>query len=213
MVIMPPNTLHIHYCHGLESGPDGYKARWMRTWATVTAPDQQMSLWNPLRSNSVARSLLYRPGAGLSRAVLSSLEACVQVQLRVLADSRPDVLVGSSWGGLVAAVLIAEGAWQGPAVLLCPALRLMERRLPALHSGPRSAERLTEALAMLPEDTRSHILLIHGTADPTIPISDSRALARDAGVRLREIEGGSHGLGVIARDGRLRECIEQVASH
>ena len=162
MVFMPPDTLHIHYCHGLESGPDGYKARCMRTWATVTAPDQQMSLWNPLRSNSVARCLLYRPGAGFSGAVLSALEACVQVQRHALAGSSPDVLVGSSWGGLVAAVLLAEGAWRGPAVLLCPALRLMERRLPALRSGPRSADHLTKALARLPEDTRSHILLVHG---------------------------------------------------
>ena len=38
--------MHIHYCHKLESGLGGYKARTMREWARVTAPDQRMSLYS-----------------------------------------------------------------------------------------------------------------------------------------------------------------------
>ncbi len=205
------SPIHIHYCHGLESGPNGYKATAMREWARVTAPDQKMSLWSPRRRNSVLRCLLRQLPARpkLDIAVSDALEACVQVHRRTLVD-QPDVLVGSSWGGLVAAVLIAEEVWTGPAVLLCPALRTMERRFPSLGVGTRSASHLIETLAELPEGVRSRMCIVHGTLDPTVPLADSRELSSRTGIRLEEIEGGSHGLGVIVEDGRLRRLVEAV---
>lgn len=203
--------LHLHYCHGLESGPGGYKVRSLQRWAQVTVPDQQMSLYNPMRRNSVLRSLLRqlprRPHRAVS--VLDSLDACVQVQVNAM--SYPDVLIGSSWGGLVAAVLIAEGLWTGPAVLLCPALRLMERRFPTLSEGARSAGALTSAMALLPDAARSQICVVHGSVDQVVPLVDSIELCDRTGFRLERVDGGTHGLGSIADDGRLRAFIESVA--
>ena len=56
------------YCHGLESGPNGYKVRALRERGLdVVAPALQMSLWNPTQKNSLLRSLL-SPKALFSRA-------------------------------------------------------------------------------------------------------------------------------------------------
>ena len=39
-----------------------------------------------------------------------------------LRREKPDVVVGSSWGGAVALKCIEQGYWAGPAVLLAPAI-------------------------------------------------------------------------------------------
>ena len=125
------------YCHGLESGPNGYKVRALREQGLeVVAPSMEMSLWNPMRKNSVLRSLL-SPSALLSRAPTQwlsgalddSFQACIDVMRSEISGSASTctVLVGSSWGGAVATALVADKSWAGPAVILCPALRLKER--------------------------------------------------------------------------------------
>lgn len=44
------------YCHGLESGPMGFKVRMMRQGGLeVAAPDMKMSLWNPFKQARSAR--------------------------------------------------------------------------------------------------------------------------------------------------------------
>ena len=212
---MTQRKLCVHYCHGLESGPNGYKARSIRDYAEVIAPDQKMSVWNPLRRNSVIRSLLRQPpwSLNISSALLDSLDACVEIQTEALNQKTPDVLVGSSWGGLVATVLLAERLWSGPCILLCPAIWIFERRLPnaqRLKEHGRIGDKLVERLSLLPESTRDQMLLIHGTDDPTIPIQDSITLSVRTGIKLERIPNGTHGLGVIAKDGRLRQYIERV---
>lgn len=204
--------LRLHYCHGLESGPNGYKARSLREWAEVTVPNQQMSLWDLRKSNSVARNwvrqLPRRPRA--HKAVLLSLASCVQVHINTM--DAPDVLIGSSWGGLVASVLLADRVWEGPTVLLCPAVWTMERKFPQMRESPRAAHRIFDALAGLPARTRDQIVLVHGTADTVVPLSDSQRLAREAGLKLVEVDGGSHGLSAIVQNGQLRDLVEDVAA-
>ena len=204
------SSLRVHYCHGLASGPGGYKARAIGEWATLNVPNQHMSLYHPLRTNSMLRWWLRQlPGVPVrSKAMLDALDACVQIQRAAL--DKPDVLVGSSWGGLVTCVMLAEGLWRGPTVLLCPATRVMERRLPGLRTGPRSADVLVQAIADLPQSVRDQICIVHGTADDVVPIEDSRMLSAQAGLRLEEVTGGSHGLSGLVPDGRLRSFIESV---
>lgn len=218
-----PRPLRIHFCHGLESGPGGFKVRAMRGWGCeVVAPDMQMSLWNPLAANGVVRQLPWQifsrsPFRWLAAAIDASLAACIEVQRVALREAETagqaaDVLVGSSWGGAVALCLLADGTWQGPAVILCPALlRLGHWGHGSLEEGnPRSAAAVIAALAALPTDAKARVLLVHGTADTVVPIGDSQELARSTGIGLREIEGGSHGLGTIATDGCLRRFVEEI---
>ena len=69
-----------------------------------------------------------------------------------------------------------------------------------------------ECVGALDAAVKARCVIVHGTADTTIPIEDSRTLSRETGIQLVEVEGGTHGLGVIVRDGRLRHFIETVAS-
>ena len=245
--------LRLHYCHGLESGPQGHKVKSLLKWAeSVVCPDMEMSLANPLKRNSILRSLGQAmvtswPSEWASVAFSLSLERCAQAQRDAL-ELTTDVLVGSSWGGAVALKLLADRSYRGPAVLLCPAYRAAEhwvalsepnicngRRWPQVlprsrtisaaraHAG--SSQQLwshsqcrncpcfaVQQVAALSTETKARCLIVHGTADATIPVDDSRSLSRETGIRLLEVDGGSHGLGAIVRDGRLREYIEAVAS-
>lgn len=197
----------VHFCHGLESGPRGFKATELGRHYTVHAPDMSMSLWNPLATNGFVRNLI-RAAIALrwpspTVALTDSFEACVGVQRTALATRPPaDVLVGSSWGGAVAAALIAEGAWRGPAILLCP----------ALHRSELPVDHIVGRLAALPCDTKAGCLIVHGTSDTTIPIHTSRALANATGIALLEVDGGSHGLGNFVATGLLRNEIEAMLS-
>ncbi|KAL1503376.1 hypothetical protein AB1Y20_011427 [Prymnesium parvum] len=179
--------VRVLYCHGLESGPHGYKVEAMRAWAeTVTCADQEMSLINPLKRHSIVRSLAAvlfdeGPSGWLPAAFQRSLEKCAQLQREALSScGRVDVLVGSSWGGAVALKLLADGSYAGPSVLLCPAHRAPER-----WAGVFGADRLREeasalisSVANLHPEVKARCVLVHGTADTTIPIEDSRELAQ-----------------------------------
>mmetsp|Transcript_105740 Transcript_105740/g.309297 ORF Transcript_105740/g.309297 Transcript_105740/m.309297 type:complete len:222 (-) Transcript_105740:62-727(-) len=208
--------MRVHYCHGLESGPQGYKVRQLEEQGfAVTALDMEMHVWHPHKRNSVLRSLLVQPARRwptewLAGALQDSFQACVEVHRHALATAavQPDVLVGSSWGGAVAAALLADGAWRGPAVLLCPALRKKERwGWGPLEGDAHAADSVLRGLAAAPEDSRRRWLIVHGDADQTVPLEDSQEMARLAGIPLEVVEGGSHGLSAPTADGRLAAWI------
>merc|ERR1711939_443363 len=97
-----------------------------------------------------------------------SFEACVGIVSSVAVEvsrgngpSACDVLVGSSWGGAVAAAVIAEDKWPGPAILLCPALAMKERRCGASLHPTLSAAAVTARLAALPVQRKAALLLVH----------------------------------------------------
>ena len=160
----------------------------------VTAPDMATSLWNPFCENAfLGRFLSHFSWGAAARDVL---DRCVGIQKDALAE--PDVLVASSWGAAVALKLLVDRAWTGPSVLLCPG----HRRLLA----SQDADALVTAFRALPKKTLRRVVLVHGTADATVPIEDSRELAADR-ARLVEVPGGSHGLGAAAADGLLSSVV------
>lgn len=88
----------------------------------------------------------------------SDFEGSVRVQADEIAAQEPDVLVGSSFGGAVALAILQRGLYTGPTLLLAPAYR---------HYG---------LPGRIPEGVR--VLVVHGTRDETIPVDDSRELAK-----------------------------------
>lgn len=212
--------VRVLYCHGLESGPTGYKVRVMKEQGlVVNAPSMEMSLFDPRARNGIVRSLfsprlLIRwPWQWLSKAMEDSFAACVEVQRIALRDAAAgsfDILVGSSWGGAVATALIADGSWTGPALLLCPALRVRDRWAGTSHHPSLSTDAIIASLAALPPERKARLLLVHGTSDATVPIDDSRALSAATGITLEVIENGSHGLGCFVEDGRMLQLIRRL---
>ena len=186
--------IKIHYVHGLEAGPNAFKARCLAKLGDVTSPAMATSLWNPFCDNAfLGRFLAHLSWGAAARDVL---DRCFVIQKDAL--SEPDVLVASSWGAAVALKLLVDRAWTGPTVLLCPG----HRRLLA----SQDADALVTAFRALPKKTLRRVVLVHGTADATVPIEDSRELAADR-ARLVEVPGGSHGLGGAAADGLLSSVV------
>jgi predicted esterase len=85
--------LRVQFIHGLESSPQGTKARFLASRFDATAPSMDTS----------------------------DLSGAIETQARALAAFGPEVVVGSSFGGAITVALLARGLWRGPTVLLAPA--------------------------------------------------------------------------------------------
>jgi len=187
------------FMHGLESGPNGRKAAWLRArFPDVRVPDMHMSLLDLRARNGIARSLLRLlpstlPWNVAAHAMRVSLEDCVAAQAEALEGPGPGLVVASSWGAAVALVAIARGLYAGPALLLAPALGRVAAWCAPLDPG-LSASTLHQALGALPAEMRARMVVVHGTGDPIVPLADSLALCRAAGLRLVAIQGGTHSL-------------------
>jgi len=139
------------FLHGLESGPHGSKWDALRGagWS-VEAPDCTGVMDVTVRVNR-------------ARVALESTQG-------------PVVLVGSSFGGLTALLLLSEIAGTALAkkvvgLVLCA---------PALHRA--------EATGVTAVPSNTHIL--HGTHDDVVPIEASRAFAKTHGLEVTETDDG-----------------------
>jgi pimeloyl-ACP methyl ester carboxylesterase len=157
--------LRVQFIHGLEGSPQGTKARILARHFETRTPAMDTS----------------------------DFEACVAMQADALADFRPDVLVGSSFGAAVAVALLQRGLWRGPTLLLAQA---------ALRRG---------APAELPPGVP--VWLVHGLRDELIDIEESRRLAASGSsewVELHEVDD-DHPLHETAASGRLVELVRALA--
>lgn len=138
----------------------------------------------------------------LGAALAKSFVTCVEIQRRAIAESPPDVLIGSSWGGAVAAELIVAGAWAGPTILLAPAIERVSE-----WTGRGELARTSAALR--DAATRAPLLVFHDPADDTVPHADSVRLAEGA-IVLRSVDAGGHRLLALLERGELAEAINEV---
>jgi hypothetical protein len=158
-------TPRVLFVHGSESGPQGTKARLLaeRFEASTPAMDTR------------------------------DFERCVAQQADAIRRFRPDVVVGSSFGGGVAVALLQRGLWKGPTLLLAQAAREQGLR-PELPDGVR-------------------VWIVHGTRDEVVPFSSSQALARSGSpelVRLIELDD-DHRLSACVAGGRLVGLVRELA--
>lgn len=146
---------------------------------------------------------LGRRRALFGRALASSFEACVQIQTEAVQEAQPDVVVGSSWGGAVAAELLIRGAWRGPTILLAPAVEKV-----CTGTGdddlPLKRKQLQECASHSP------ILIFHDPADEVIPHSHSQGLAEGSSIELRLVEAGGHRLLDLLARGELSRAIQEL---
>jgi predicted esterase len=88
-----PSQLRVQFAHGLESSPQGNKARLLAAHFHTETPAMDTR----------------------------DFESCVALHAGTLRRFQPDVLVGSSFGGAVAVTLLERGLYRGPTLLLAQA--------------------------------------------------------------------------------------------
>lgn len=159
-------VIKVLWIHGLEGGPDGSKARSLKDDPRFTVRALQMNTKNLFTSTLL--------------------------QLEEMKSHPPDLIAGSSYGGMIAMLLIQMGLWQGPTLLLAPATGLL---FPSrLH---------------LPAEAKA--LIVHGESDEDVPYEHSLRIVRAAPkAQLVTIPDGSHRLQelVTAEPGSLRDLAE-----
>lgn len=156
--------LRVLFVHGLMSSPGGRKARYLAERFEALTPQMETGDF---------------PG-------------CLETQRRAIESHRPDVIVGSSFGGAVVVELLRRGEWRGPTLLLAQA---------ALKVDPE---------AQLPPDLP--VLLVHGRQDEVVPLEHSQRLAATSPLaRLIETED-EHRLVELTRSERLAELVLEAAA-
>lgn len=85
--------VRVQFAHGLESSPQGTKARQLAAHFTALTPSMDTR----------------------------DFASCVELHARALETFRPHVLIGSSFGGAVVVALLMRGLWRGPTLLLAQA--------------------------------------------------------------------------------------------
>lgn len=189
-----------------------------------------MSIWRPDKANSVlahaARNLFGGwPSTLIQRAMRSSMDGCLDAQVATL-SGNPMLVVASSWGGAIATLALATGAWSGPTVLLAPAYAKAIDTVGGPTTPDRAPQRVYEAIRdRLTEEQRANIIIIHGTEDGTVPFENSVEFAETAGLKLITVDGGDHRLNNFVLDQNnvtkneeadepplLQRVIEQVLS-
>ena len=102
------SKLRVQFAHGLESSPQGNKAKLLAQHFETETPAMNTR----------------------------DFEACVALHAGTLMRFQPDVLVGSSFGGAVAVTLLERGLYRGPTLLLAQAA-VMYRPSARLPAGVR----------------------------------------------------------------------------
>ena len=214
--------MRVLYCHGLESGPSGRKPRILAACGyrvtSVAMPCTKSSLlWDPLFLLAGAALLgllvaapillLLAPLLWLGRRRAAALlrplvvrrvfARCVAAQEAAARACRPELLVGSSFGGAVALELMRRGTVACPALLLCPAHRLV-------------AELAGQPPPAAPRGYPGRVLLVHGTADSVVPPEHSAQLAREGGWALEEAPEDGHPLHRAWRVDAIKRWVAQL---
>ncbi len=172
--------MRVLFLHGLESSPTGEKVTRLRADPRydVTAPQLPTeALAEHLRENGgrIVPPELVVPSIDIARAALAA--------------TTPDVVVGSSFGGGLAAMFAADGTYDGPLVLLAPALKRFGIRALAARPG--------------------RVVVVHGRGDDVVPLagSTSFAAASSCEVVLRLVDD-DHRLRASVAAGVLDEAID-----
>ncbi|KAL4444713.1 hypothetical protein ABPG74_015921 [Tetrahymena malaccensis] len=121
------------------------------------------------------------------------VQNCMKIQINALNESKPDTLVGISWGGGIGLLLLSQGYWQGPTVLMAPAIT---RFLEVVGERDFQIQKIFDNINT--QNLGRKLLIVHGDKDFTIPYAKSVEIVKQIqGSQLLTIPNGSHYLNNI----------------
>lgn len=141
----------------------------------------------------------------LRRACSFVYHGCIGLQKKAIEKFKPDVVVGSSFGGAIALFLHLEGVYDGPLLLLAPAHENMARLF-----GRVGCTILPHVISPI-----GPCMIVHGQRDKVVPIRSSIALAevetsaKQANVKLISVVD-NHGLSKTCKPKRFRSLVEEA---
>jgi hypothetical protein len=182
-MVQPDEVL---FLHGLESGPSGSKATYLRQQFGGETADLDTRQAIASHDRAVAAG---RTWDATAPDIEDAFAIPLQRAREALRAKPRRLLIGSSFGGAVLMRLIDERLWPGPSLFLAQA-----------------ALKLT-GHDRLPPDHRA--IFIHGRTDSVVPLEHSRTIVAASGpsVQLWEV-GDEHRLATILQDGTLDTAIQ-----
>jgi hypothetical protein len=104
----------------------------------------------------------------IKQGVRKAFYNCKAIQEEVVKEFKPDLIIGSSWGGAILSTLILEGTWTGDALLFAPAFY----KVNAICNIFKSIKKDNT-------DNQSRIQIIQAYEDEMIPLEDPFRLNMD----------------------------------
>ena len=122
------------------------------------------------------------------QALAKSITQSVELQKSAIQSFQPDIVVGSSWGGAIALICVGQGFYQGPLLLIAPALEKVLRKVhPADYENWHPQDKISS-------EQVKQMLTIHGDQDDVVPLEHSKMLEENLGIPLKIYLGGDHRL-------------------
>lgn len=133
-----------------------------------------------------------------SEVVKESLKRTYRVAKQALESSKPDIVVGFSWGGCLATMLLASGRWNGPTIMLAPAYISIFNL--AKISGTEKSVTIdkdtfeTESAINLTEEQRGLVKIIIAGDDKIVPQKQLRKFCDLNKFETTVVSGAAHKL-------------------
>lgn len=192
---------NILFVHGLESGPNGRKAQYLRRkFRKVVVPDLGTGLFSFARNSfllGAMRSLGHIfSGEYVKQAWATVLESSIQTVLDDTQQQLPDIAIGSSLGGATLLEAIRLGHLREvPLLLFAPAFKQVWLGTGNWYQEVRMAIRRNQ----------QPILIVCGSNDTIVPLADIEEFCGTVNcpnlITLKVVEGGDHSLNAFLLDG------------
>lgn len=137
----------------------------------------------------------------IQQGLQMSLQQCIDVQSKALQKFQPCLVVGSSWGGLVALHCIVNGAYNCPMILIAPPVKMVLNKI--------NAEGWRKIRDQLKKNTTT-IYVVHGELDKTVPLNDSQELVANTNIHLQVIANGDHSLNSTLLEDDNAYCLKSI---
>jgi len=118
------------------------------------------------------------------QALFAMLQKNEEVQVAQLARAEPEVVVAFSLGAATCVRLMSDGRYNGPAVLVAPAVRVWPELCPDFLDWKTSM--------LIPENLRSRVVVLQGDSDSVTTLDPIAEWCDSQGIELRILQGVGH---------------------